>query len=87
MPRDGVKDDRTRLTEELTGPITTALIKVRGLVCPQIQAIEHPSTPLLHKYAATGCPLDMQDNWTRTQLEAAVQRGPHVSALEPDAIA
>ncbi len=29
----------------------------------------------------------MGKNWTQEQLEAAVKRGPHVSAHKPDAIA
>ena len=52
-----------------------------------MRARDHPSAPLLREYAKTGCPVKTGANWNREQLEAAVRRGPHVSALKPDAIA
>ena len=42
---------------------------------------------MLREYARRGCPVSVGRDWTLEELEAAVARGPHVSALEPDAIA
>ena len=49
--------------------------------------MEHPAAPILREYARNGCPVDLGEDWTLEQLEAAVERGPHASALQPDAIA
>ena len=38
------------------------------------------------EYARVGCPVSMGRDWTPAEMEAAAQRGPHVSSLEPDAI-
>ena len=40
----------------------------------------------MKQYATKGCPVDVNRTWTLEELDAAVERGPHASALEPDAI-
>eukprot|EP00978_Attheya_sp_CCMP212_P017620 scaffold47191_cov34-Attheya_sp.AAC.2 len=39
------------------------------------------------EYATRGCPVDCGAPWTREQIEAALERGPHKSATEPAASA
>ena len=81
-----VADARRRLAIEIMGPAATQPVKIRGLVCPRWRTNQHPSAPLLRQYASTGCPVDVGRDWTLEELNATVERGPHVSALEPDAI-
>eukprot|EP00956_Cyclotella_meneghiniana_P003235 scaffold3946_cov41-Cyclotella_meneghiniana.AAC.2 len=58
----------------------------KGGMCPQGLALHHPSAGALLQYATQGCPCNTGKDWTKEQIWAAVQRGPHVSSLEPDAI-
>jgi len=58
----------------------------RGDMCPSGLALHHPSAAALLQYATSGCPVMPGRDWTFEEIEAAVLRGPHVSALEPDAI-
>jgi len=48
--------------------------------------LDHSAAPMLKEYASQGCPVDGGRYWTAEELEAAVKKGPHSSALEPDAI-
>lgn len=54
---------------------------------PQEVAKAHPFGPTLEDYAMNGVPVDCGEDWTREQIIAAVERGPHVSVLRPEAIA
>ena len=58
----------------------------RGQMCPRGLALHHPAAGKLLQYATGGCPSNTGKNWTRQQMQEAVERGPHSSALEPDAI-
>ena len=58
----------------------------RGDMCPSGLALHHPAAASLLKYATSGCPVMPGRDWTVEEIEAAVMRGPHVSALEPEAI-
>ena len=84
---DEVAAARKRLATEIMGEAATKPVKIRGLVCPRWRAEEHPAAHLLREYAETGCPVDVGEDWTLEQLEAAVEKGPHVSALEDAVIA
>jgi len=57
-----------------------------GDMCPRGLALNHPAAPTLLQYATHGCPSNTGRPWTRQQMEAAIRRGPHPSALEPAAI-
>ena len=59
----------------------------RNQMCPKNLALDHPAAGKLLKYATGGCPANTGKPWTKEMIHAAVERGPHVSALEPDAIA
>ena len=64
-------------------PIAKTLGKKIGLMWPRGIANLHPAAPLLHSYSNVGCPVDCGENWTKAQIEAAIRRGPHVSAKHP----
>ncbi len=59
----------------------------RNNMCPSGLAIHHPAADELLKYATKGCPTETGQNWTKEMMAAAVERGPHASALTPEAIA
>jgi hypothetical protein len=58
----------------------------RNMMCPTNLALDHPAAEELLKYATGGCPTNTGQPWTKEMITAAVERGPHVSALEPAAI-
>ena len=57
-----------------------------GLMHPSSYALEHEAADLLLDWAENGCPVDTGENWTRTQIEEAIQRGPHQSAFQDGAV-
>ena len=58
----------------------------RGGMCPTGLALEHPAAAALLQYATGGCPTNAGRPWTITEMQAAIDRGPHASALDPEAI-
>ena len=58
----------------------------RDAMCPTGQALGHPAAQLLQEYAEIGCPVRTGRPWTREMMDEAVQRGPHQSALTPEAL-
>jgi hypothetical protein len=58
----------------------------RNMMCPKGLALHHPAAAKFLEYATGGCPANTGKEWTKAQMWAAVERGPHVSALNPDAI-
>lgn len=54
---------------------------------PQERAMWHDAAQLLQHYADNGCPVDCGEDWTQEEIEALLQRGPHVSAKSKEAIA
>jgi len=58
-----------------------------GRMWPDPSMQHHPAYPLLFEYAMEGCPVDCGMPWTREHLEAAIARGPHISAKELEAAA
>ena len=83
---DEIAATRRRLAEEIMGAAATEPVSIRGLVVPRWRANLHPAAGLLRDYAREGCPVSVGRDWTLEELEAAVEKGPHVSALVPDAI-
>ena len=59
----------------------------RNEMCPRGLALHHPAAATLLQYAERGCPVLTGTQWTTEQMQAAITRGPHVSALIPDAMA
>jgi hypothetical protein len=62
-------------------PAKPSLTEYRGSMCPQGLALEHPAAAQLLTYATRGCPTNTGKPWTFDQMEEAIERGPHVSAL------
>lgn len=58
----------------------------RNNMCPSGLALHHPAAELLLKYATEGCPTDTGEPWSIDQMTKAVERGPHQSALDPEAM-
>ena len=46
---------------------------------PQECAMWHDAAELLRHFADNGCPVDCREDWTQEEIEALLQRGPHVS--------
>ncbi len=55
-------------------------------MCPAGIATAHPAGALLAEWATMGCPTRTGRPWTKEEIWEAVERGPHQSALSPDAI-
>lgn len=60
-------------------------VPTRGLMFPGKLAQCHSAGPLLQQYGSVGCPVDVTENWTLEQLDAAVAYGAHPSASTPAA--
>ena len=58
----------------------------KGSMCPSGLALHHPAAEKLLQFATEGCPARTGKPWTKEQMEEAIARGPHVSALEKDAM-
>jgi hypothetical protein len=54
---------------------------------PTGEALEHPAAPLLLEIATLGCRADVGEEWTLEMLDAAISKGSHPSAMEPEAAA
>ena len=55
-------------------------------MAPQGLAQQHEAAELLADWAQFGCPTKTGRDWTLAEIQAAIDRGPHKSALKPDAI-
>jgi hypothetical protein len=54
---------------------------------PTGEALEHPAAPLLLELATVGCRADVGEGCTLEMLDAAILKGSHPSAMEPEAAA
>ncbi len=52
---------------------------------PRGVANDHAAAPLLHDYSVNGCPVDCGRPWTKEEVLAAIQRGAHTTARDPEA--
>jgi hypothetical protein len=59
----------------------------RNRMCPSGLARTHPAGDLLESWAQFGCPTMTGEPWTIDQMTKAVERGPHISATTPEALA
>jgi hypothetical protein len=55
-------------------------------MAPQGLALKHKAAGVLTEWAQFGCPTRTGRDWTLSEIQVAIERGPHQSALEPDAI-
>jgi hypothetical protein len=56
-------------------------------MAPQGLALKHEAADILCKWEHFGCPTAAGLDWTLVEIQAAIDRGPHKSAREPNAIA
>ena len=56
-----------------------------GLMWPRTYALDHPAAELLEYYSRHGCPVDCGEPWTREHIMAAIKRGNHPTACDPEA--
>ena len=56
-------------------------------MAPQGLALKHEAAGLLADWEQFGCPTRTGQDCILDEIQAAINRGPHKSALEPDAIA
>jgi hypothetical protein len=59
----------------------------KGQMCPRNLAMHHPAAATLLQYATGGCPVKSGSPWTKEEIIAAIERGNHISAQQPEAIA
>ena len=55
-------------------------------MAPQGLALHHEAAGVLAEWEQMGCPTHTGRDWTLAEIQAAIDRGPHRSALEPDAL-
>ena len=55
-------------------------------VCPSGLAVHRPAYETLKRYATEVCPVKTGGNRNKEDINAAVMRGPHESALSEEAI-
>lgn len=73
--------------EMVMKPARAGPTSYRNEMAPANLALYHSAADLLLEYATKGCPTRMGKDWSFADMEAAVLRGPHPSALQPDALA
>ena len=57
-----------------------------GGMQPRGLALHHPASALLDEWAQYSCPTKIGRDWALSDMEAAIARGPHESALTPEAL-
>ena len=58
-----------------------------SLMRPTGPVLHHPLAATLSRWSQDGVDVDCGNPWSRDALEASIAKGPHVSALTPEAIA
>jgi hypothetical protein len=56
-------------------------------MCSSGRVLAHPAAGLLSEWATLGCPTKTGQPWTMDEMWVAMARGPHWSALSPEAVA
>jgi hypothetical protein len=64
-----------------------SLSEHQGKMCPSGLALHHPAVDLLEELATYGCPTKTGKVWSKSQMQEAVDQGPHRLALSDKAIA
>jgi len=67
-------------------PAVQRLDEYLNQMCPANLATYHPAAQKLLEYVSHGCPPNTGQPWSRKTMQAAIDRGPHISVLEPAAI-
>ena len=80
------RHDGAKLLDPAHWEKRTKKAEVREMA-PQGLALQHEAADLLTDWEKFGCPTQTGRDWSLAEIQAAIDRGPHKSALEPDAIA
>ena len=56
-----------------------------GYMCPSGISLHHPMADLLLEHAKNGCKVNCGANWSREQIEAAIDKGPHIKKQDAEA--
>ena len=56
-----------------------------GLMHPTKHALDHEASEMMLDWAEHGCPVDTGPDWSREQIEVALERGPRKSTFLPGA--
>ena len=75
---------RDRTTSDLSKIQSKYPKQFVGLVLPRGAALDHPAAPMLLEFATHGCKAGIDTQWTTEMIEAAITRGAHPSALQPE---
>jgi hypothetical protein len=67
-------------------PMETSKGKTKRLMSPSACVNFHPFAETLREWEE-GVPVDCGTNWTREMIDAAIEQGPHRSAMTPESIA
>jgi hypothetical protein len=102
-PQHRFENKQKRKAKLATQPITTqwtiykgkfdlpqplpSLSEHRGDMCPSGLAHHHLAANLLEEWATYGCPTKTGKAWSKSQMQEAVDQGPHHLALSDKAIA
>jgi hypothetical protein len=69
-----------------TATAAPELKSYKNSMCPTGRSLHHPAAELLNEWASFGCPTNTGQPWLKEEMWAAVERGPHQSALSPAAM-
>ncbi len=69
-----------------TTPLRQSREPYRNSMCPTGRALHHPAAKILREWATLGCPTSMGRDWTKSKMWEVVERGPHQSAMSPEAL-
>jgi len=72
--------------DEKETDLIDAIGKIAKLVVPRKEVLQHTAAPLKQSYATEGCPANCGPNWKWEHIEAAILKGPHSSATDPQAL-
>jgi hypothetical protein len=59
----------------------------RGVMCPKGLALHHPAAEKLLQYVMKGCPSRTGKPWTKEEMQEAINCGPQILTLVPEAMA
>ena len=59
----------------------------RNSMCPSGLALHHPAAGCLLECATNGCSTNTGKQWTQDEMQRAIERGPHVLDMVPEAMA
>ena len=87
LARPGLSHWQSHQGDLQTEPVTTKRAPHRGGMCPTSSTLEYLTTEVLLGYATGGCPTNTGSPWLMDQIQAAIDKVPHASTIDPDVMA